>query len=199
MIEGLKPLYNAALYPVAKLFVRTGIHPNAVTFLGVPCSCVSCIFASRGQWIIAGSIIAFGSCLDGLDGLIARIAGKKSAFGAVLDSTCDRITELVWMLGIIIYYMNNPLYHGLGVYLAFLALSGSIMVSYVRARCEGEGISCTRGILQRPERIILLIVCFLAGPKAMIGGLLLISILSYITFIERLVIAFSTEKNAPHR
>jgi hypothetical protein len=70
------------------------------------------------------------------------------------------------------------------------------MVSYIRARCEAAGIPCSRGLLQRPERIILLIISFLCGYRVMIGGLLLISVLAYITVVERIYIAFSTQNSA---
>jgi CDP-diacylglycerol---glycerol-3-phosphate 3-phosphatidyltransferase len=196
MIEGLKPFYNSALYPFAKLFARTPVHPNVISFAGVLLSCAACYYAARGQWIGAAALIVVGSCLDGLDGLLARTAGKMTEFGAVFDSICDRFTEFAWSLGILIYYMRNPIYHGLGVYCTFLAMSGSIMVSYVRARCEAEGIPCSRGLLQRPERIIMLIICFLCGPKIMTGGLLLIAVLAYITVIERICIAFFSHENA---
>jgi CDP-diacylglycerol--glycerol-3-phosphate 3-phosphatidyltransferase len=196
MIEGLKPLYNAALSPLAKLLARINIHPNIISFAGVLISCVACWYAARGHWILAAAMIAIGSCMDGLDGLLAHTSGTNTAFGAVFDSICDRFTEFAWTLGILFFYMHNPMYHGLGVYSSFLAMSGSIMVSYVRARCEAAGIPCSRGLLQRPERIILLIISFLCGPKGMIGGLLLISVLAYITVVERIYIAFSTHDGA---
>jgi CDP-diacylglycerol--glycerol-3-phosphate 3-phosphatidyltransferase len=191
MIEGFKPFYNAALYPLAKLFTRTSIHPNAISSTGVLLSCVACYYAATGQWIVAALLVAAGSCLDGLDGLLARTAGKTTVFGAVFDSVCDRFTEFAWTFGILVFYMHHHLYRGLGVYSTFLAMSGSIMVSYMRARCEAAGIPCSRGMLQRPERIIMLIASFLCGPRIMIGGLLLISALAYITVIERIYIAFS--------
>lgn len=160
--------------------------------MGVLLSCPACYCAAQGDWLIAAILVAVGSCMDGLDGLLARTAGKTSAFGAVFDSVCDRFTEFAWTLGILIFYLRNPLYHGLGVYCTFCAMSGSIMVSYVRARCEAAGIPCSRGVLQRPERIVMLIISFLCGPKGMIGGLILISILAYVTVVQRIYIAFST-------
>ena len=194
MIENLKPLYNAALDPLAKLFAKTSIHPNVISFVGVPISCLACYYAARGQWIAAAILVVIGSCMDGLDGLLARTAGKITVFGAVFDSICDRFTEFAWTFGVLIFYMRNPVYHNLGVYSTFCAMSGSIMVSYVRARCEAAGIPCSRGLLQRPERIIMLIISFLCGPKFMIGGLLMISVLAYITVFERIYIAFSTKR-----
>ena len=192
----IEPFYNAALNPLAKLFAKTSVHPNVISFIGVPISCLACYYAARGQWTAAALCIVIGSCMDGLDGLLARTAGKTTVFGAVFDSICDRFTEFAWTFGVLIFYMRNPVYHGLGVYSTFCAMSGSIMVSYVRARCEAAGIPCSRGLLQRPERIIMLIISFLCGPRIMIGGLFLISVLAYITVIERIYIAFSSCNSA---
>jgi CDP-diacylglycerol--glycerol-3-phosphate 3-phosphatidyltransferase len=196
MIEGLKPLYNASLLPFAKLFAKTNVPPNAVSFAGVLMSCPACYYAARGNWTVAAVLVAIGSCMDGLDGLLARTAGKITAFGAIFDSICDRFTEFAWSLGILIFYVRHPAYRDLGVYFSFLALSGSIMVSYMRARCEAAGIPCSRGLLQRPERIIMLIIFLLCGPKIMIGGLLLISVLAYITVVQRICIAYSARTNS---
>jgi len=74
--------------------------------------------------------------------------------------------------------------------MTFAAMSGSLMVSYVRARCEGAGIPCSSGMVQRPERILILVACLLAGKKVMAWGLLLLSVLTYATVVQRLIIAY---------
>jgi CDP-diacylglycerol--glycerol-3-phosphate 3-phosphatidyltransferase len=108
-------------------------------------------------------------------------------FGAIFDSTCDRITEIVWIGGICAFYGTHTSYGPQGVYLCFAALSGSLMVSYVKARAEGAGIPCPGGILQRPERIIILAVAQLAGPVIMLWGLGLIAVVGYVTVFQRLL------------
>jgi CDP-diacylglycerol--glycerol-3-phosphate 3-phosphatidyltransferase len=190
MIENLKPFYNSVLTPVAKLLAWIHLHPHAITVLGVVLSLAAGYFCVTGKWYVAALLVFAGSCMDGLDGLVARQAGKTTAFGAVLDSCCDRITETAWFFGIFYFYLHRPMYCGAGIYLAFLAMTGSLMVSYVRARCEGADITCKQGILQRPERIVVLIACLLAGPVIMIWGLGLLSLLAYGTVIQRLIIAY---------
>ncbi len=189
MIENLKPFYNAALRPIAAFLARVNVHPNAITLAGVALSMAAAYFCATGRWPAAALLVFVGSCMDGLDGLVARQTGKKSGFGAVLDSTGDRITEAAWFFGILVYYLKNPGYGGAGVYLAFLAQTGSQMVSYVRARCEGAGISCEQGILQRPERIVVVIACLLLGPAVMVWGLGLLCVLAFATVAQRLVVA----------
>jgi CDP-diacylglycerol---glycerol-3-phosphate 3-phosphatidyltransferase len=189
MLEKLKPFYNSVLNPVAKLFARINLHPNAITVLGAALSIAAGYFCATGRWYTAALLVFAGSCMDGLDGLVARQTGKSTAFGAVLDSCCDRVTEAAWFFGIIYFYLHRPAHGYAGIYLAFIAMAGSFMVSYIRARCEGANIACKQGILQRPERIVVLVACLLAGPVIMIWGLGLLSLLAFGTMIQRLNIA----------
>jgi Phosphatidylglycerophosphate synthase len=194
MIEVLKPFYNAVLMPAAKIFAKFKIHPNAITLMGLCISGTAGWFAATGKWWLAAVFIIIGSCMDGLDGLVARLYNKKSAFGAIFDSTADRLTEIFWLMGICIFFVRRPDWGAIPLYCTFTAITGSLMVSYVRARCEGAGVPCTSGILQRPERIVVLGLCFLGGPKIMPWGLGLISILAYATVVQRILIAMASSK-----
>jgi CDP-diacylglycerol--glycerol-3-phosphate 3-phosphatidyltransferase len=194
MIEGLKPFYNAVLSPIANLLIRFKVHPNVVTITGVFVSGIAGYFIVKGQWTVAAVTILFASCMDGLDGQIARITNTQSRFGAVLDSVCDRITEMIWLFGVLVFFVNNTVIGHVGIYLAFCALNASLLVSYVRARCEGEDIACSSGLLQRPERIILFVICLMCGAKIMIAGLTLLTILAVVTVVQRIAIAFRTKR-----
>jgi phosphatidylglycerophosphate synthase len=199
MIEVLKPFYNAVLMPAARLFARTKVHPNAITLLGLCISGAAGWFAATGKWRLAAVFIIVGSCMDGLDGLVARLYDQKTAFGAIFDSTADRLTEIFWLMGLCIFFVWHPVWGDMALYLTFTAITGSLMVSYVRARCEGANVPCTTGILQRPERVIVLGCCFFGGPKIMPWGLALISFLAYATVVQRIFIAYALSKkeNAP--
>jgi phosphatidylglycerophosphate synthase len=190
MIESLKPFYVRLLGPFAAITKSLRVHPNAVTASGVVVSMVAAWFIARGSWFLGAVCIGVCACTDGLDGLLANMTGKKTRFGAIFDSTSDRITEMFWFLGLLAFYCNRPPVDRWAIFLTFLAMAGSMMVSYVRARCEGVGIPCKSGLLQRPERIILLIVCLLAGQNAMRWGLLALLCAAFATVIQRLVIAF---------
>lgn len=188
MLENLKPFYSTLLKPLACILIKIKVSPNVITITGVCLSPVAAWFIFTGHWIIAALVIGTGGCLDGLDGLVARTTGKKSRLGAIIDSISDRFTEIIWLFGVILFYCNSRNGNA-GIYLTFTAISGSLMVSYVRARCESEGVPCSTGISQRPERIIILIVCLAFGSKVMIWGLLLLSILAYITVAQRIAAA----------
>jgi phosphatidylglycerophosphate synthase len=190
MLENLKPLYNLSLRPVANQLNRIGIHPNHITFLGLLFFITATWFTISGKWTTALILLVIGSLMDGLDGVLARESGKKSIFGAIFDSSCDRLTEGFILFGLLVYYIFHPytiksfLYAG--QYLAFASMCSSFMVSYVKARCEAENIPCNRGLLQRPERLIILLIGFLSGPVVMIWLLLFLTIFATITFIQRL-------------
>ncbi|MDG5814370.1 CDP-alcohol phosphatidyltransferase family protein [Chitinispirillales bacterium ANBcel5] len=187
MLENFKPMYNSVLRPFVLVLANTGIHPNHVTILGLLLFATSGWLCAVQLWSIALLILILGALMDGLDGLLARETGKQTVFGAILDSSCDRVTEIALLMGLLVYYMHNPVYGSWGIYLCFTAIAGSIMVSYVKARCEGAGLTCSRGLLQRPERIILFAIGLLLGGKPMVWILLLITVLAAVTVIERLV------------
>jgi CDP-diacylglycerol--glycerol-3-phosphate 3-phosphatidyltransferase len=184
MIENLKPFYNDVLRPVGRLLARAQVKPNHVTAAGVVLFCLAGWLAAIGYWKFSAMAVVAGACMDGLDGLVAREFGGTSVFGAIFDSVCDRITEIVWIGGIAFYYLR----HGTdtGVILAFAALSCSMMVSYVKARAEGAGIPCHGGILQRPERIIVVGAGLLIGPTAMLWGLGIVTAASLVTVVQRM-------------
>jgi CDP-diacylglycerol--glycerol-3-phosphate 3-phosphatidyltransferase len=190
MIQGLKPLYNAALRPALKLFVALRIRPSHITILGLLLFGATGWFSSAGRWYTAAGLAVLGGLADGWDGLLARETGQKSTFGAILDSTCDRLTEILWLLGLLHFYVKNPAFGTWAPHLCFLGISGSIMVSYVKARSEGESVECAGGILQRPERVILLLAGLLAGPQAMLWVLAALALLSYLTVVQRLLEAW---------
>lgn len=150
--------------PVVKLFIKLGLTPNAVTTIGFLLNVgVAIIFVKGGEtgshadlsyvgW--AGGLILFAGLFDMLDGQVARIGNMSSKYGALFDSVLDRYSELVVFLGICYYLVSQ--HYFLSSLFAFIGLIGSMMVSYTRARAEGLGIECKGGLMQRPERVILL-------------------------------------------
>jgi CDP-diacylglycerol--glycerol-3-phosphate 3-phosphatidyltransferase len=121
-----------------------------------------------------------------LDGAVARAAGKGSPFGAFLDSTVDRYAEILPYLGLAFAFRDDRLF-----YLPFLAITGSLMVSYARARVEGLGGSCRVGLLERPERIVLLFLGLILGPLALKVSLVLLAVGSHVTALQRMLHARS--------
>jgi CDP-diacylglycerol---glycerol-3-phosphate 3-phosphatidyltransferase len=196
MLEPLRPFYNTTLRPAARLVLRIGIHPNHVTIFGCMLFVAAALMAAASRWYSALVLVILGSLMDGLDGVLARESGKTTVFGGVLDSTCDRITEMVLLGGLAYYYLqqgNSELVPG--TMLCFTALCASVLVSYIKARCEAAGIPCNRGILQRPERLILFCVGLLAGPHIMIWILGLVTGAAAITVIQRMFQAASVPEH----
>ncbi len=166
--------------PFVRLLIRAGLTPNAVTTIGLLLNLgVAVVFivgAEQGHrgdlrfvgW--GGALILFAGLFDMLDGQVARIGNMKSTFGALYDSVLDRYSELFTFLGICYYLVAH--HYFLSSLFAFVALIGSMMVSYTRARAEGLGIDCKGGLMQRPERVVLLGVSALACgiASAWLGG-----------------------------
>ncbi len=198
MIEGLKPFYSAILRPFVRLFQHLGIHPNVLTINGVLLFAVGGWFIIIGKWKLSLLIGTFGAIMDGFDGLLAKETGKISVFGAILDSVCDRFTEIIWLGSFIVYYVKYPLFDGLCIYLSFLAITGSIMVSYIKARAEGAGIECKGGVLQRSERLIILAIFQFLGPQILPWGLGIVAFLSYFTVFQRFFIVWRNYKRNIH-
>lgn len=166
--------------PVVKVLIKLGLTPNAVTSIGfvlnVGVAVIFIIGAEEGNrgdltyigW--AGGLILFAGLFDMLDGQVARLGNMKSTFGALYDSVLDRYSELIMFLGICYYLVAH--HYFLSSIFAFIALMGSMMVSYVRARAEGLGVECKGGLMQRPERVVTIGLCaILCGISSLyIGG-----------------------------
>src|ERR1700760_1010831 len=160
--------------PLVKLLVKMGLTPNMVTTIGLLLNMgVAYIFilgaeeGNRGDlryvgW--AGALVLFAGLFDMLDGQVARLGKMSSTFGALYDSVLDRYSELILFLGICYYLVAH--HYFLSSIFAFIAMIGSMMVSYVRARAEGLGVDIKGGLMQRPERVVTL------GFFAMLCGII---------------------------
>jgi CDP-diacylglycerol---glycerol-3-phosphate 3-phosphatidyltransferase len=174
MKEQAQQLIYTMVHPVIRGMITIGMTPNLVTTIGFTINIVAAgVFIMGGElgergdfeyvgW--GGGLILLAGLFDMLDGRLARVSGQSSEYGALFDSVLDRYSELVMFLGIGWYLIAHD--YLLSSFMAFLALVGSMMVSYVRARAEGLGLSCSVGIMQRPERIVLV------GGAALICGLI---------------------------
>jgi CDP-diacylglycerol--glycerol-3-phosphate 3-phosphatidyltransferase len=136
-----------------------GISPNILTVIGVTINVGCGVLFGFGEFFWAGIVLIFANLFDMLDGNVARLTGRVTKFGAFLDSSLDRLSDMVAFLGIIAFYASNtPLHSLLNVILAGAGLIGSVMVSYTTARSESMGVKSNVGFLQRPERMVLLII-----------------------------------------
>jgi len=160
----------------------TGIHPNMLTLLGLVVNSGAAVLFAGGQFRWAAVVIFLAGFLDIADGQVARRQGRVSAFGAFFDSTVDRYSDMVLYLGLLIYYAQIGRFFY--VVLATVAMVSSFMVSYSRARAESLIPTCKVGFMERPERVVLLIIAGLLNRMAPV--LWVIAVLSTLTVIHRI-------------
>ena len=138
---------------------QAGVSPNVLTTIGVTINIGCGVLFGFGEFFWAGIVLIVANLFDMLDGNVARSTGHVTKFGSFLDSTLDRLSDMVAFVGIMIYYAGNSPQHSLmNVFLAGVGLMASVMVSYATARSEGLGVKANVGFLQRPERVVLLII-----------------------------------------
>lgn len=200
--DGLQQAIYKVINPVVGTMVRVGITPNMVTtvgLLGNMAAAALLVYAGMTQGVdgpnygivtLAGVVIILSSLFDMLDGQVARMGGMVSKFGALYDSVLDRYCELFTLGGVAFYLMSCD--DMIGALLTFLALVGSMMVSYVRARAEALGANCSVGLMQRPERVVVTSIAVIAAGIAHLNliiviGMALIALLANITAIVRIL------------
>ncbi|MEK7681603.1 MAG: CDP-alcohol phosphatidyltransferase family protein [Chloroflexota bacterium] len=174
--------------PVARWLARTGVSPNALTIVGLLISVAAAAAIAVGYVMAGGVVLLAAGLFDMLDGALARASNRVTRFGALLDSTADRVAEAAVFGGLA--WRSVGLGDAAGVMLAFAALVGSFLVSYLRARSEGLGVQGDVGIAARPERVILLALGLLSGLVA--PALALVAALAFVTAGQRL--AYAAEK-----
>lgn len=205
----LQKLIYTLINPIIKGMIKMGITPNMVTTIGFVGNVIAAfLFIHASQltplsmgvsWIgWGGAILLFSGLFDMMDGRLARLGNMSTTFGAFWDSTLDRYSELFSLFGITLYLMiASGIWAGV---ITFLALVGSIMVSYVRARAEGLGIECKVGLMQRPERVVVTaLAAIITGITSnlwwLIGGMTLIAVLANITAFWRVAHCYKQLKD----
>ena len=185
-----KEAARAVLAPVVRLAVALGLTPNGITVLGFAVVVVAEAMVGTGNLLAGSVVLTAGSLLDSVDGALARATGVSSAFGGFLDSTLDRAAEAVLYGGIAAYFLQAAVDPAAPVLLAMLALAGSFMVSYTRARAEGIGLTASVGLAPRLERLVLIVggigLAGLGFEIGLIGALAVIAILSVATTAQRI-------------
>ncbi len=163
---------------------RTPLTPNAITLVGSALNIVPAVLIALNFHLAAGLLLLPITALDSLDGALARLQGNASEFGAFLDSVLDRYVEIFYYAGITWHFSQTG--DQWGIFGSLLAIGGSIMVSYCRARAEGLGMECKVGILQRPERLILLGVALIFSSWLLLGAIWLMAVVTNFTAGQRI-------------
>ncbi len=167
--------------PIVSILARLGISPDALTVLGMLFHILFAWLIANGRMQLAGVAIFLLVPMDALDGALARKIERKGNFGAFLDSTLDRIAEIILYAGYMIYFMNqDEIWFVIATY---VAVTGSLMVSYTRSRAEALGVSCKVGLLTRVERYVVIVVSLIINQPE--WGLIILAVGAYFTVIQR--------------
>jgi CDP-diacylglycerol--glycerol-3-phosphate 3-phosphatidyltransferase len=183
-VKDLKPTVLAILRPLTTALIRSGIHPNALTMIGLAISVAAGWIYGVGALGWAATVLLLAGLFDMLDGAVAREGQRMSRFGAFLDSNVDRYAEIVVFVGIVWRFRGDEVTQ----VAALLAITGSLMVSYTKARAEGLGQEVSGGLLQRPERIVLLALGTWFGVGGLKVVLWILAVLTNLTSIQRMML-----------
>lgn len=202
-LESLRGGVYRILDPVTDWLVERHFHPNALTTLGFAATVGSAIAFWQESVRLAGFLVLLGGLFDILDGRVARLSHLGSKFGAFYDSTLDRISEITVYIGILALFRGRLDAMAFGMdYLIMLAMAGSLMISYTRARAEALGLDCRVGLMQRAERVVLI------GGSALFFGwaweglvlqgvILLLAVLTNITAFQRIIWVYRHASGVP--
>jgi CDP-diacylglycerol--glycerol-3-phosphate 3-phosphatidyltransferase len=192
-------LKNGALRviePAISFFARHNVSPNAITTVGTVLTIAAGVVYGTGHIMTAGWLMSATAFFDVVDGQVARRTGRSTVFGAFYDSTLDRVADGALMAGLTVFYATNPIHHNIYMMVVCLiGIIGTFLTSYTRARAESLGIDAKVGVMQRPERIVLL-----SAPQALFGLfwngwvliaiILLLSVTACITAVQRIAFVY---------
>jgi CDP-diacylglycerol--glycerol-3-phosphate 3-phosphatidyltransferase len=203
-LESLRDGAYRTLRPLTDRLVAGRVHPNLLTTLGFLVTVCSAVAFDAHRVRMAGLLILLGGLFDILDGRVARLTGLGSKFGAFFDSTLDRISEIAVYFGILSLYNDYRLELGdVGmIYLVMLAMAGSLMISYTRARAEALGLDCRVGLMPRAERVVLIGGAALFFGEAwdglvLKGVIFLLAVLTNITAFQRIIWVYQHARGVP--
>jgi len=177
--------------PIVNPLARLGVRPNHLTILGGLGNGGAAVLAARGDFLPAGIVVLAASSLDLLDGALARATGRATDFGSVFDAVTDRISEAAVLFGILYYFSDRG--GRSEELLAFAAIVGSILVSYVRARAEVIGLKLREGFFTRAERVLLLGVGLIIDQVTPM--LWILAVLSWATALQRMFLVWSQTRH----
>jgi CDP-diacylglycerol---glycerol-3-phosphate 3-phosphatidyltransferase len=176
-------VFGVAIHQIVRWLALSKIHPNALTFIGLLINIYAAYLFSVGHFRWAGLVVLGAALFDMVDGRVARSTGQVTRFGGFFDSVLDRYSDLVLYIGLLVYYasINRFSY----IVLTAIVMMGSVMVSYSRARAENSIPKCKVGFLERPERIVLIMIGALFNRMAPV--LWVIAVLSNWTVVHRMI------------
>ena len=183
-------VFGFAIDRIVRWLALSRIHPNVLTFLGLMINIWASWLFSRGKFFQAGLVVLGAALFDMVDGRVARATDRVTRFGGFFDSVLDRYSDLALFFGLLVYYasINRFSY----IVLTAIVMTGSVMVSYTRARAENSIPKCKVGFLERPERVVLVIIGALFDRMAPV--LWVTAVLSNLTVVHRMIYTYQQAK-----
>jgi len=182
--------FNKVIRLIVHVLALSRIHPNVLTFIGLVINIVAAVLLAAGHFRWAGVVIITAAVFDMVDGRVARETNRVTRFGGFFDSVLDRYSDLALLMGLLVYYASiNRFFY---VVLTAIVMTGSVMVSYTRARAECTIPTCKVGFMERPERIVLLILGALVDRMAPV--LWVIAVLANLTVAHRMIFTWQESR-----
>lgn len=171
------------------------LTPNILTMLGLVICAGSGVLIAFGYLLPGGLLLLIASGFDILDGALARVSGREQRYGAFLDSTVDRYAEAITSISLLFYFILHG-HHTLEPMLIVFALTGSLLVSYVRARAQSLGFDCNGGLLARPERVVITVIGLVIAPL-LVPALWILAVLTNVTAVQRIWVVWQQARRTP--
>jgi CDP-diacylglycerol--glycerol-3-phosphate 3-phosphatidyltransferase len=195
----VKERFKQLLEPVIRFLIRYELNPNFLTTFSLIISLFSAYQFAKGSLRLGAILLLLSGIFDMVDGAVARATNRVTRFGALYDSTLDRYAEIIVFFGIGFHLVHKyPAGSKISLFISmavFIAIAGSIMVSYVRARAEGLGFQCKVGLMQRPERLVLLSLGALISTTLLVVMIVAIALLANFTAFERVYHVWAVEND----
>src|SRR5580658_8810039 len=181
--RGIGLFFGRIIQAIVNALALSRVHPNVLTFIGLLINIWAAFLFGYGRFLWAGIVVIGAGLFDMVDGRVARETNRVTRFGGFFDSVLDRYSNLALLVGLLVYYASiNRFFY---VVLTAIVMTGTVLISYTRARAENTIPKCKVGFLERPERVVLIIIGALANRMAPV--LWVIAVLSNITVISRII------------
>src|SRR3984885_15710027 len=188
--RGIGLFFGRIIQAIVSALALSRVHPNVLTFIGLLINIWAAVLFSYGRFVYAGLVVIGAGLFDMVDGRVARETNRVTRFGGFFDSVLDRYSDCALLVGLLVWYgsINRPFY----VVLTAIAMAASIMISYTRARAENSIPMCKVGFMERPERVVLVIIGALFDHMAPV--LWVIAVLGNLTVVHRMVFTYQEAK-----
>ena len=188
--RGIGLFFGRIIQAIVSALALSRVHPNVLTFIGLLINIWAAFLFGYGKFVPAGLVVIGAGLFDMVDGRVARETNRVTRFGGFFDSVLDRYSDLALLMGLLVYYASINRYFY--VVLTAIVMTGTVLISYTRARAENTIPKCKVGFLERPERVVLIIIGALANRMAPV--LWVIAVLSNITVISRIIYTWEETK-----